>query len=302
MYIVIILLAICIILNSVIIYHLLLIKKSHKRNEYDILNEAYNSIKDKIPFKPDFAIVLGSGLATFLDDKVIDAEINYSDIKNFPISTIEGHKGSFVFTTIGNKKVVCMNGRVHMYEGYESVEVVRPIRIIKMMGVEKVLLTNAAGGLNENFNVGDLMIIRDQITSFVKSPLIGKNLDEFGVRFPDMTEVYDKNLIAKIKEVADDNSIKVQEGVYLQTSGPNFETLSEVLMFKKLGADAVAMSTAIEAMAANHMGMKVCGISLITNKAAGLSNEKLSHEEVMIVGRAASEKFKILVENLIKKC
>ena len=267
--------------------------------EYEVLQSAYESIKNKIPYEPDIALVLGSGLGNFLNNKKIDAEIKYDDIVNFPKSTVDGHGGNYAFLKIGDKKVVCMNGRVHHYEGYDTKEVVRPIRLMKMMGAKVLFLSNAAGGVNTSFKAGDLMIIKDHISQFVKSPLIGENLSEFGVRFPDMSEIYDKSYIEVIKKVAKDLNIDIKEGVYLQVTGPNYESPTEIKMFRTLGADATGMSTVIEAIAAKHMGMKILGVSLITNMAAGISDTPLSHEEVKLAADNAAEKFEKLVTGVI---
>ena len=267
--------------------------------EYEVLQSAYESIKNKIPYEPDIALVLGSGLGNFLNNKKIDAEIKYDDIVNFPKSTVDGHGGNYAFLKIGDKKVVCMNGRVHHYEGYDTKEVVRPIRLMKMMGAKVLFLSNAAGGVNTSFIAGDLMIIKDHISQFVKSPLIGENLSEFGVRFPDMSEIYDKSYIEVIKKVAKDLNIDIKEGVYLQVTGPNYESPTEIKMFRTLGADATGMSTVIEAIAAKHMGMKILGVSLITNMAAGISDTPLSHEEVKLAADNAAEKFEKLVTGVI---
>ena len=216
-----------------------------------------------------------------------------------PVSTVDGHKGSFVFLKMGDKKIVCMNGRVHFYEGYNMNEVVKPIRLMKLMGAKVILLTNAAGGVNESFKPGDLMVINDHISSFVKSPLIGENINELGDRFPDMTEVYDKNIVTHINNCANKLDIDIKNGVYLQFTGPCYETIAEVKMARVLGADSVGMSTVVEAIVARHMGMKIGGISLITNMAAGLSKNKLSHEEVKETASVAGEKFSKLVEEII---
>lgn len=273
--------------------------RNNVSKEYDILQKSYDSIKNKIPYEVDIAVVLGSGLGKFLDNKKIDAEIRYEDIANFPRSTVEGHGGNYAFFKINNKKIVCMNGRVHHYEGYETIEVVRPIRLMKMMGAKTIILTNAAGGLNDNFVPGDLMIINDHISQFVKSPLIGENVGELGVRFPDMTNVYDKEYIELVKKIAKEQKIDIKSGVYLQFTGPNYETPTEIKMAKTLGADAVGMSTVVEAIAARHMGVKVLGISLITNMGAGISKNELSHEEVKETADKAAVKFENLLDKIL---
>lgn len=267
--------------------------------EYEVLQKSFDSIKNIMPYEVDIAIVLGSGLGNFLNNKRIDKEIKYDDIINFPKSTVDGHGGNYAFFEINNKKVVCMNGRVHMYEGYDTKEVVRPIRLMKMMGAKSLILTNAAGGVNEHFNAGDLMIIRDHISQFVKSPLIGENVLELGERFPDMSDVYDREHIDLVEKISKEKNIDIKKGVYLQFSGPNYETPSEVKMAKLLGADAVGMSTAVEAISAKHMGMRIIGISLITNLAAGLNKNPLSHEEVKREADAAALKFENLINEVL---
>ncbi|WP_100065724.1 purine-nucleoside phosphorylase [Miniphocaeibacter massiliensis] len=268
-------------------------------NLYEDVKNCYNSIKDKITIKPKIALVLGSGLGDFAEQINITNIIDYKDIAGFPKSTVEGHKGRFVFGYIKDIPLVIMQGRVHYYEGYSMDKVVLPIRLMKMMGAEVLFLTNASGGINKEFNVGDFMVIKDQISSFVPSPLIGKNFEEFGTRFPDMSEVYSKDLIGKIELAAKNNNINIQEGVYLQLTGPNFESPAEIKMCSVLGADAVGMSTTCEAVAAKHIGMKICGISCITNMASGISETPLSHEEVSETADRVAPLFKTLVEQSI---
>ncbi len=268
-------------------------------NIIDKLETSFNSIKDKLKIKPKVALVLGSGLGDFAESINIVNTIDYSDIKEFPQSTVEGHKGRFVFGYIEDVPVVIMQGRVHYYEGYTMEEVVLPVRLMKMMGAEILFLTNASGGINKEFNVGDFMIINDQISSLVPSPLIGKNPNKLGARFPDMSEIYSKDLIRKIKKVSKEEVIKVQEGIYLQLTGPNYESPAEVRMCGILGADAVGMSTTCEAITAKHMGMEICGISCITNKAAGISETPLTHKEVSETADRVAPLFKRLVKQSI---
>lgn len=267
---------------------------------YEKLLSAYNDLRSKIKFEPKVAITLGSGLGKLADVVDVVEEISYKDIKDFPVSTAPGHKGRFVFANIHDVPVVIMQGRVHRYEGYSAQDTVMPTRLMGMMGAKTLIVTNACGGINPNFEIGNLMIIRDHISQFVESPLLGKNISELGVRFPDMTEVYNKELGDKIESIAKEKGIDIKNGVYCQFSGPNYETPAEIKMAGILGADAVGMSTAIEAMAARHMGMKVCGISLITNLAAGISKVELSEEEVIEEGEKASEYFVDLVLDFIK--
>lgn len=267
--------------------------------EYKILKEAYDSIKKKIPYVPEIAITLGSGLGDFVNDLKIDAVIDYANIKNFPKATNQNHKGKFVFTTIGGKKVLVMQGRIHFYEGYSAVEAVRPVRLIAMMGVKKLILTNAAGTPNKKYRPGDIMIIKDHISFFAPNPLIGENVEELGTRFPDMTNVYDPEMIKVIKKVAAKNKIKIQEGVYCQLKGPSFETATEVKLLGKLGVDAVGMSTVIEVIAARHAGLKVAGLSVITNMGTGLSKVKLSDDDVRETAAKIAVKFEKLIKGII---
>ena len=268
---------------------------------FENIEEAYGFILDKLAgrVKPETGIVLGSGLGDFADQISDRIEIPYSDIPDFPTSSVEGHKGCFVFGRLEGVPVVCMQGRVHYYEGYPMQKVVMPIRLMCRMGIDKLILTNAAGGIGDSLEPGSLMIITDQITSFVPSPLIGKNYDA-GPRFPDMSSVYAPELIEVIKKAAEECKIDIKSGVYLQTTGPNYETPAEIRMYKALGADAVGMSTAVEAMAAVHAGVKVAGISCITNKASGLSAKPLSHEEVQSVADKVQSDFQNLLKAVIK--
>lgn len=264
------------------------------------LMKCYECFQKKINFTPKIALVLGSGLGNYADDIRVEAVLDYHDIDGFPISTVPGHQGKYIFGYVGEVPVVCMQGRVHYYEGYDISDVVLPIRLMKLMGAQVLFLTNASGGINKNFHAGDFMLIRDQIASFVPSPLIGPNIDELGVRFPDMSNIYDTRLRDIIKKTADRLNIPLQEGVYIQLTGPNYESPSEVKMCGILGADAVGMSTACEAIAANHMGMHVCGISCISNLASGISKQPLSHQEVQETADKAAPFFKQLVTACIQ--
>lgn len=265
------------------------------------LEAAYESLRSRTDFVPEVALVLGSGLGDFAESLENKSSLSYDEIKGMPVSTVAGHSGRFVFGEVDGVKTVVMQGRVHHYEGYSMEEVVLPIRLMKLMGANVLFLTNAAGGINGSFKPGDLMMITDHISSFVKSPLIGPNIEKLGTRFPDMSEVYDRRLQEHILKVAKEQGIELKSGVYLQTTGPNYETPAEIRMYRTLGADAVGMSTACEAMCANHMGMSVMGISCITNMAAGINKTPLNHKEVAETADRSSKDFHKLVWNIIKE-
>lgn len=262
---------------------------------YEKLMRCYASVREKVDFRPRVALVLGSGLGNYGEQIKISQVLDYYEIEGFPVSTVPGHKGRFLFGYVDDVPVVAMQGRVHYYEGYPMTDVVLPIRLMKLLGAEILFLTNAAGGVNPEFSAGDFMLIKDQIASFVPSPLIGANLEELGPRFCDMSEVYDKDLQEIIRKTAKELGIPLQEGVYIQLTGPNFETPAEVKMCRTLGADAVGMSTACEGIAANHMGMKICGISCISNLACGLTDQPLSHQEVQETADRVAPLFEKLV-------
>ena len=266
---------------------------------YERLQRCYKSIEDKIPFRPRLALVLGSGLGDYAERIEIEASIDYHEITDFPVSTVSGHKGRFVFGHIGSVPVVIMQGRVHFYEGYSIEEVVLPERLMHLMGAEILFLTNACGSANPAYQAGDFMLLTDHILYSVPNPLIGANAEELGVRFPDMSEVYDPALRKEIFACAKDLGISLREGVYMQFSGPSFETPAEVKMAHILGADAVGMSTACEAVAGRHCGMRICGISCISNLGAGLSEEPLSDEDVKVVANRVAPLFKKLVTEAI---
>ena len=266
---------------------------------YEKLMRCYNSVREKIDFQPEIALVLGSGLGDYGETIEVVATLDYNEIEGFPVSTVEGHKGRFIFGYVKGVPVVCMQGRVHFYEGYPMTDVVLPTRLMKLLGAKVLFLTNASGGLNYEFSAGDFMMITDHIMNFVPSPLIGQNIDELGTRFPDMSDIYKKDLQEIIRKTAKDLHIKLQEGVYIQLTGPNFETPTEVKMCRILGADAAGMSTAAEAVAANHMGMKVCGISCITNLGCGMLEQPLSHIEVKETADRVADQFKALVTQCI---
>ena len=268
---------------------------------YEKLVKCYNSIREKIDFVPDVAIVLGSGLGDYGKEINVVAELSYGEIEGMPVSTVLGHAGKFIFGYIGETKVVCMQGRVHYYEGYPVTDVVLPTRLMKMMGAKILFLTNASGGINSSFRAGDFMMLTDHVSTFAPNPLIGKNIEELGTRFPDMSMVYDEDLREIIEETAKENDIDLKKGIYVQLTGPSFESPSEIQMCKKMGIDAVGMSTVVEAMAANHMGMKICCISFVANLAAGISPNPLTYEEIQEAAKEAAPKFKKLVtESVIK--
>lgn len=266
---------------------------------YEKLLKCYESVRKKIDFEPKAALVLGSGLGDYGESIQMEAVLDYHDIEGFPVSTVPGHKGRFLFGYVGNVPVVIMQGRVHYYEGYSMEDVVLPIRLMKLLGAKLLFLTNAAGGLNYDFAPGDFMMITDQIANFVPSPLIGENIEELGTRFCDMSEIYDKDLQQIIRGAAKDLGITLREGVYVQLTGPNFETPHEVKMCRILGGDAVGMSTACEAIAANHMGMKICGISCISNLGCGMTDAPLSHAEVQEAADRVAPLFKALITEAI---
>lgn len=268
---------------------------------YEKLMRCYDSFKRKIDFRPKVALILGSGLGNFGERIRLEAILDYHDLEGFPVSTVPGHKGRFLFGYVGDVPVVVMQGRVHYYEGYAMEDVVLPVRLMKLMGAEILFLTNAAGGLNEEFAPGDFMMITDQISDFVPSPLIGPNMDALGPRFCDMSEIYDKDLRELLRGSAADLGITLREGVYIQLTGPNFESPAEVRMCRILGADAVGMSTACEAVAANHMGMRICGVSCISNMGCGIQEQPLSHAEVQETADRVAPLFqKLITETIIR--
>ena len=269
--------------------------------QYEKLVKCYEYYQSVTDFSPRVGLILGSGLGNYARNMKVVCEIPYGDIPGFPVSTVEGHDGRFLLGYIGMVPVAVMKGRVHYYEGYSIEDVVLPVRLMKMMGIEKLFLTNASGGINRNFHEGDFMMITDQISSFVPSPLIGENVSELGTRFPDMTHIYDVELMGLIRDVAQEEQIQIQEGVYVQTTGPNFESPAEIRMFAAIGADAVGMSTACEAVAARHAGVRVCGISCISNMACGITGEELSHLDVQAVADRRSGEFERLVTCIIEK-
>lgn len=264
------------------------------------INQASAYINSKITEAPKVGLVLGSGLGVLADEIENRTEIPYNEIPDFPVSTVEGHKGQLVIGELQGVQVIAMQGRFHYYEGYALDKVTFPIRVMKAIGVEKLIVTNAAGGVNTSFEPGDLMIISDHINNTGQNPLIGPNDPEFGVRFPDMSTAYSKELRNKAKQVADNLNIPVKEGVYFGNTGPTYETPAEIRMTRILGGDAVGMSTVPEVVVARHAGIEVLGISCISNMAAGILDQPLSHDEVIETTERVKENFLALVKGIIK--
>lgn len=265
------------------------------------IKETASYISEAVLEKPEIAIVLGSGLGSLVSSMIDKKELSYENIPNFPRTTVKGHDGKLIFGKLGGKKVLAMLGRFHYYEGYNICDVIFPIRVFKSMGVGNIIITNAAGGVNESFKPGDLMLISDHISFFSESPLRGANMDELGTRFPDMSQAYDRQLINMAKEASNDINLDIKTGIYAYTKGPMYETPAEIRALRVLGADAVGMSTVPEVIAAKHAGMSVLGISCITNMASGILEKPLSHEEVMIVAKEVEGKFSMLVEKIIER-
>lgn len=257
-------------------------------------------IKSKVSIKPDFGIILGTGLGGLVKEIDIRHVLPYESIPDFPVSTVEGHSGKLIFGMLGGKNVVAMQGRFHYYEGYNMNQVVFPVRVMKYLGIKKLFVSNASGGVNPDFEIGDLMILNDHINLFPTNPLMGKNEKELGVRFPDMSEAYDKTIIAKAKEIALKNNINIQEGVYVGMSGPCLETPSEYRYARIIGGDAVGMSTVPEVIAARHMGIPCFAISIITDLGVPGKIVKVTHEDVQQVAEKSEPKMTLIVKELIK--
>lgn len=257
-------------------------------------------ILEGLNYKPEVGIVLGSGLGGLGDKIEADRTIPYEDIPGFPVSTVEGHKGQLIIGTLGCKKIVAMQGRFHYYEGYTMDQVTFPIRVMKFLGIQFLFVSNAAGGMNPEFNVGDIMLIRDHINHFPVNPLVGSNIGELGPRFPDMSKAYDRDLISKAKDIAVKHNITLREGVYIGSSGPTLETPAEYKMFRIWGADATGMSTVPEVIVANHMGIKCFGMSVITNTDQPADEELgTTHDEVQNVGQKAEPNMTLLIKELM---
>jgi len=268
--------------------------------EMDKIREAAAYLQSKVSDKIHVGVVLGSGLGSFTEEIAIKAEIAYADIPHFPISTVEGHSGKMIFGKLGNVDLVVMAGRFHFYEGYSPVEVVFPIRVLQLLGVSQLFLSNAAGGVHPSFKVGDLMIIKDHISFAIQNPLLGKNMDEFGPRFPDMSEPYAKELINHAYQVGSDLGIELKEGVYFGVTGPTFETRAEYKMIKLVGADAVGMSTVQEVIVAVHCGMKVFAMSVITDLGIRDEENTITHQEVLDAANDAAPKLTAVFRKMIQ--
>lgn len=272
-----------------------------EKNWLELINETANYIKTKVEKLPKTAIVLGTGLGELVNHIDIQVSIPYDEIPNFPVSTVEGHKGRLIFGNLGSKYIMAMQGRFHFYEGYEMKEVTFPVRVMNALGVKTLFVSNAAGGMNPDFKIGDLMIINDHINLFPEHPLRGHNYSELGPRFPGMGHPYSERLIAKAHEIAKANDIHLAEGVYVGTQGPTFETPAEYRFFYKIGGDAVGMSTVPEVIVACHMDMEVFGMSVITDLGGGAVIEKVSHEEVQKAAAAAEPRMSLIMKELINQ-
>ena len=266
---------------------------------WEQVQETVNYINEKINFTPEYGVILGSGLGSFTDEMKVEYTLPYNEIPNFPVSTVQGHKGALVFGTIGDKKVVAMQGRFHFYEGYSMTEVTFPVRVMKFLGVEKLVVSNASGGVNPSYKVGSIVMITDHINMTPEHPLRGKNDERFGPRFVNMSEPYSRKMIAKVTELAKKLDIEVHEGIYLGLQGPTFETLAEYKMVKILGADCVGMSTVPEVIVARHMDLETFGISVITDMGNEESIGTISHDEVLEAAKEAEPKVRSLIKELI---
>jgi purine-nucleoside phosphorylase len=264
------------------------------------IDKSVQFLKEKSPTTPEIGLILGSGLGVLADEIENPIKVPYDQIPEFPVSTVEGHAGQLVFGTLQGKSVVAMQGRFHFYEGYSLDKVTFPVRVMKELGVTTLVVTNAAGGVNESFQPGDLMIISDHL-NFGQNPLIGPNDSRFGARFPDMSEAYTKELRAIAKEVANELNISIKEGVYVGMTGPSYETPAEIKMLRTLGGDAVGMSTVPEVIVARHANLKVLGISCISNMAAGILDQPLTHDEVIETTEKVKTDFLSLVKQIVKK-
>ena len=268
---------------------------------WEKVQETVSFIQGKIDFTPEYGVILGSGLGSFTGEMNVEYTLPYNEIPNFPVSTVLGHKGALVFGTIGEKKVVAMQGRFHYYEGYSMTEVTFPVRVMKFLGIKKLVVSNASGGVNPNYKVGSVVIIKDHINMTPEHPLRGKNDERFGPRFVNMSEPYSRKMITKAKEIASDLNIEVFDGIYYGLQGPTFETLAEYRMVKILGADCVGMSTVPEVIVARHMDVETFGISVITDMGNEESIDTISHDEVLEAAKKAEPMVRSLIKELILK-
>jgi len=257
-------------------------------------------LKSQISSEPRIGIILGTGLGGLVNEINIELAIPYKEIPNFPVSTVEGHSGQLIFGTLGGKEIVAMQGRFHYYEGYDMGEVVFPVRVMKFLGVNTLFVSNASGGVNPNFEIGEIMIINDHINLFPTNPLIGPNMDELGPRFPDMSEPYSKRMIAKAKEIAENHNIRISEGIYAGLTGPTLETPAEYVYIRNIGSDAVGMSTVPEVIAAKHMGMECFGVSIISDLGVPGKIVEVTHEMVQDVATKAEPKMTVIISELIQ--
>lgn len=268
---------------------------------WDKVQETVSFIKEKTNFTPEYGVILGSGLGSFTEDIIIEHTLPYTEIPNFPVSTVQGHKGALVFGTIGEKKVVAMQGRFHYYEGYDMKQVTFPVRVMKYLGVTKLIVSNASGGVNPSYEVGSIVLIKDHINMMPEHPLRGKNDERFGPRFVNMSEPYSLKMIAMAKKIAKEEAIEVQDGIYMGLQGPTFETLAEYKMVKNIGADCVGMSTVPEVIVARHMELETFGLSVITDMGDEENIEEVNHEEVLKAAEKAEPSVRLLIKELIKQ-
>lgn len=277
------------------------LKKNFDNDQYiDFLIDSAEFIKQSIgDFKPEFLVTLGSGLSSLVQSMDIIAEVAYSSIPDFPVTTNKSHAGKFVFGTLNGKKLICMNGRLHAYEGYKMFDIVAPLRISKLLGADKAIITNAVGGINRNYKIGDFIITRDAITLFIESPLAGPNIDIMGERFFDLSKIYDPEYIEISLQAAKDLGLSVHSGVLAQTVGPHFESIADVKVLETLGADTVGMSSVCEAIAAAHLKMRVIGINFISNLASGISDVEITDEDVNLASQKHGKNFVKLVNKIL---
>ncbi|MFK7059193.1 purine-nucleoside phosphorylase [Flavobacterium oreochromis] len=268
---------------------------------WEKVQETVDYITNRINFEPEYGIILGSGLGGFTDDIEVEFILSYSEIPNFPVSTVEGHKGALVFGTIGSKKVVAMQGRFHYYEGYTMQEVTFPVRVMKYIGVNKLIVSNASGGVNTDYNVGSIVLLKDHVNMMPEHPLRGKNDERFGPRFVNMSEPYSRQMLSKAKEIANDLGITVHEGIYLALQGPTYETLAEYKMVKALGCDCVGMSTVPEVIVARHMELETFGISVITDMGDAENIDSVTHEEVLQAVKSTEPQIRKLIKEIISQ-